>query len=145
VLTQADYDTVLDSSLPLAERREAFERRAAWLRFLPGDYQLQLATMVSDFGKLGVVAAQPGPAGSEDFPATLLVESGVGFDVPPPPAHRNLLIVHSPDALTDLLPDALADLLPAAVRKLPPSAVPEAEDITVGDIDLVRRFRRRPR
>lgn len=136
VLTQADYDTVLDSSLPLAERREAFERRAAWLRFLPGDYQLQLATMVTSFGKLGVVAAQPGPADSQDFPATLLVESGVGFDVPPPPPHRNLMILHSPGG-------ALADVAPTVARELPAQVAPE--DVTVGDIDLVRRFRRRPR
>jgi hypothetical protein len=134
VLTQADYDTVLDSSLPLAERRAAFERRAAWLRFLPGDYKLQLATMVTSFGKLGVVAAQPGPTDSDDFPPILSVETGVGFDTSPPP-HRNLLALHRPDGAADAEPVAL-QALPIPVA---------AEDITIGDIDLVRRFRRRPR
>ncbi|HEX8093702.1 LodA/GoxA family CTQ-dependent oxidase [Jatrophihabitans sp.] len=142
VLTQADYDTVLDTSLPLADRREAFERRAAWLRFLPGDYQLQLATMVSDFGKLGVVAAQPGPTDSPDFPASLQVESDVSFDVPPPPPHRNLLTLHSPEAVAGAEPD-LMRALPDLMRALPVPIAPE--DVTVADIDLVRRFRRRPR
>jgi hypothetical protein len=135
VLTQADYDTVLDNSLPLAERRAAFERRAAWLRFLPGDYESQLATMVSSFGKLGVVAAQPGPVDSPDFPATLLVESGVGFGGPPPPPNRNLLTLHSPSGVAEVEPSALR-ALPVPVTR---------EEITVADIDLVRRFRRRPR
>jgi len=135
VLTQADYDTVLDSSLPLDERRAAFERRAAWLRFLPGDYESQLATMVSSFGKLGVIAAQPGPADSPDFPATLLVESGVGFGGPPPPPNRNLVTLHSP-AGADQVSPALLRALPVPVS---------SEDIAVADIDLVRRFRRRPR
>jgi len=63
------------------------------------------------------------------------VETGVGFDVPPPPPNRNLLTLHSPAET--------AEVEPTALRALPVPVA--AEDITVADIDLVRRFRRRPR
>lgn len=61
VLTEADYDIVMDASAALGARQAAFERRAMWLRFLIGPYVQQLETMISDFGKLGVVASRPGP------------------------------------------------------------------------------------
>ena len=133
VLTQADYEIVMDESRSLAERQAAFERRASWLRFLTGPYVQQLETMISDFGKLGVVTTQPGPTDSAGFPEQIMVESEVGFDQQGVPPLRNLITLHAPDGAPPADQPALRTL---QLR---------SQDVTVGEIDLVRRFRRRPR
>lgn len=69
VLTEADYQTVLDRSLPLAQRLEAFRRRAKWLRDMPSKQ-----AMVTDWYRLGLVLERPGP-GEAAFPSVLKVET----------------------------------------------------------------------
>jgi hypothetical protein len=78
VLSRQQYERVLDSSIPAAERRLAFDTRAEWYRWLAGGYIGQINQMVTDFGKLGIVERRPGPADGA-FPAVMYVESGVGF------------------------------------------------------------------
>lgn len=75
VLTEDDYRTVMDSTLPLAERVAAFHRRQKWLRELDlHSFDLhQINGMVRLFGRLGVIERRPGP-GDAKFPATLFVE-----------------------------------------------------------------------
>jgi len=83
VLAEADYDVVMDTSRSLAERRAAFERRRGWERFVAGPTsQTAITAMVDGWYKLGVVAEMPGPADGF-FPATMKVESGVGFEQEP--------------------------------------------------------------
>ena len=78
VLTKEQYERVLDESLSMEERKQAFDSRAIWYRWLTGSYTRQINQMVSDFGKFGIVERKPGPEAS-DFPSVLYVESDVGF------------------------------------------------------------------
>jgi hypothetical protein len=131
VLTQHNYEIVMDESRPLAERSAAFELRAAWLRWLTGDYGHQINEMVASFGKLGVVQTRPGPADGA-FGAQMHVETDVGFEGHVDP-RRNLMTLHVPEARDP----ARAELEIAAAL----DAVPEdAEHVTAGYIEKVDRF-----
>lgn len=114
VLTEANYDKVMDESLPLGERLAAFAMRADWIRPLDGaTYTDLINNMVHHFGKLGVVEVREGPADRENFPAALEVEQLE------PKHHRNRLLL-------------------AVAEKV---AVPEVQElIDIGDIEKVNRF-----
>jgi L-lysine epsilon oxidase-like protein len=131
VLTQRDYEIVMDETRPLADRAAAFERRAFWMRWLSGTYLQQLNEMVDSFGKLGVVQTMPGPANGA-FGRNLLVETDVGFegDVDP---RRNLLTMHVPEARDPARADAaIAGALDASGE--------DPEHVTAGYIEKVDRF-----
>ena len=74
VLTEDDYKTVVDESLPREQRVAAFSRRENWIRALSGTVSEQMMQMIAQFGELGIVEARPGPQGDLDFPSTLFVE-----------------------------------------------------------------------
>ncbi len=133
VLTHDDYKIVMDESRPLAERSAAFERRAAWLRWLPGTYMHQINAMVDSFGLLGVVQTRPGPADGA-FGPQLLVESDVGFGGSVDP-HRNLLTLHVPEARD---PERAELEIAAAVDAFDA----DPEHVTAGYIEKVDRFGR---
>jgi L-Lysine epsilon oxidase N-terminal/L-lysine epsilon oxidase C-terminal domain len=133
VLTRKDYEIVRDPSRPLGERRQAFERRAHWLRWLEGNYLEQVNQMVRDFGKLGVVEALPGPDDGE-FPPSLLVESEVTFEGEVD-RHRNLHSLHVPEARDPAVGDAA---LASAVDADPHTE----EELTAGFHTNVARFGR---
>jgi hypothetical protein len=81
VLTQADYEKVMDRTLPREERQAAFNRRALWTRLLGTDStppQVQMMNMVKRFGDMGVVEVRPGVHGDPDFPPVMMVENAVG-------------------------------------------------------------------
>ena len=92
VLTQTEYETVMDRSLPLADRMLAFSTRSGWYRGLEGAYVDQINQMIVDFSKLGVLERKPGP-GDPKFPDFMLVESppAIGRDAP---RERNNVIGH---------------------------------------------------
>jgi L-Lysine epsilon oxidase N-terminal/L-lysine epsilon oxidase C-terminal domain len=74
VLTQADYEVVLDPEQPISDRLAAFARRASWLRPLGSNsYTDQINNMISHFDHMGVVENRPGPT-SGPFPAVFEVE-----------------------------------------------------------------------
>ena len=74
VLTQEDYEIVLDSKQPLADRLAAFARRASWLRPLGSkSYTDQINSMIAHFDHMGVVEPRPGPT-SGPFPTMVEVE-----------------------------------------------------------------------
>lgn len=77
VLSQADYEMVIDESLPREERLAAYSRRASWYRFI--DTAPTIATrmdkMIAHFGAQGIVEARPGIADDPDFPSTIYVEN----------------------------------------------------------------------
>jgi hypothetical protein len=133
VLTEDDYAIVMDADLPMAQRREAFERRATWLRFLPAPYLQAIDEMVTEFGRLGVVEVRPGPADGA-FPAELMVESEVGFPTEGVPLNRNLVTIHVETPADEPQPMLLQATAEATGR-------PEVE-VSTGYIDLVRRFPR---
>ena len=83
VLSEADYDIVMDPRRSIPERRAAFERRRGWERFIAAPtYQPTINAMVTDWYKLGVVTDMAGPADGF-FPSTIKVETGVGFPEEP--------------------------------------------------------------
>jgi L-Lysine epsilon oxidase N-terminal/L-lysine epsilon oxidase C-terminal domain len=92
VLAQKEYETVMDRSLPLADRMLAFSTRSAWCRGLEGAYVDQINQMIVDFSKLGVLERKPGP-GDPKFPHFMLVESppAIGRDAP---REKNNVIGH---------------------------------------------------
>jgi hypothetical protein len=79
VLTKENYDKVMDTCLPIEERRAAFNQRAVWYRGLKGQYVEQINEMVTEFGKLGIVEKQSGPSDCSDFPDEIYVESPPEF------------------------------------------------------------------
>ena len=133
VLTEADYEIVMDESLPIEQRREAFERRAHWLRWLTPKYPANINEMVRVFGKLGVVEARPGPADGA-FPALIHVEAQVGWDHQVNPL-RGRRALHVPEALGVAGPET-ERLLVAAVEAAPH----DNEEYTVGYMRRVEPF-----
>ena len=76
VLTQEDYNVVMDTENPLEKRLAAFARRASWNRplGLNKDYPTQINHMINFFGEMGVVEHRQGP-GDPQFPPSLEVQS----------------------------------------------------------------------
>jgi hypothetical protein len=134
VLTEQDYEVVVDSTKPYDERVKAFGRREVWLRGLGRDYLGTLAKMIHDFDKLGVVEVRPGVEDDSYFPEMMLVESEPAFDKAAPPL-RGLMLLHLPQAV-------LADELTAsaAVSEAAVATGLSEEDFVVGPIDKVKRF-----
>ena len=133
VLTQADYEIVMDSSRPVDEREAAFDRRAAWLRWLPGGYIDQINEMVD-----GVLeargrpdAARPADGHSARSSSSRSTSASTG-DVDP---RRNLLTLHVPEA-------ADADRAPAAIRAAVAAFGGDGEHVTAGYVERLDRFRR---
>jgi hypothetical protein len=76
VLTEEDYQTAIDTTLPREERLAAFNRRALWLRAVNGPVIAEvMMRMISEFGALGIVEARPGPKNDPDIPETIFVET----------------------------------------------------------------------
>ncbi len=75
VLTHEAYATVMDASLPLQDRQDAFASRTTWLRPL-GSRSLidQVNNFVKRFGRMGVIEFRPGPTDA-DFPPWIGVET----------------------------------------------------------------------
>ncbi len=79
VFTQESYWKVLDQSLPLAVRKQAFNTRAAFFRDIDQPTTEQtLASMVESWFRLGLVEERPGP-GDNAFPKAMRVETERGF------------------------------------------------------------------
>ena len=79
VLTEDDYETVIDTALPREQRVAAFNQRASWLRAVDGPVIADvMMRMIAEFGALGIVEARPGVKGDPDFPETMFVESLAG-------------------------------------------------------------------
>jgi L-lysine epsilon oxidase-like protein len=75
VLTNKNYEVVMDEKRPLEERLAAFANRASWTRLLgTKSYTDQINNMVRDYGDMGVVEVRKGPGDREHFPAVMEVE-----------------------------------------------------------------------
>ena len=76
VLSEEDYNTVIDTSLPRAERVQAYNRRVNWLRAIMNHNAPQvMLDMIAEFGQLGIVEARPGVKDDPDFPDHIYVET----------------------------------------------------------------------
>jgi hypothetical protein len=88
VLTDGDYQIVMDSTKPLADRIAAFNRRPEWTRNLftmSTPWIDQLTNMVNFFGSMGVVEKRPGITSDPNFPNEMYVESLPDLIPLPPP------------------------------------------------------------
>ncbi|GHG61908.1 LodA/GoxA family CTQ-dependent oxidase [Streptomyces griseocarneus] len=111
VLTEADYETAVDTALTAEERRTAFENRAVWDRWLPATSAVaQMNAMVKDFGRLGILERRDGASDDPELPRTMLVESEVGFSPDHAPSdRRNLVCLHVPGAADPARRDEAVD------------------------------------
>jgi hypothetical protein len=75
VLTEEDYEIVVDTTQPAETRIEAFNRRATWLRILGSTYIDAITHMVDRFGALGVVERRDGVRDLPALPRVMYVES----------------------------------------------------------------------
>lgn len=76
VLTEEDYETVMNTALPREQRIAAYNHRAPWLRAIDGPVAPDvMKRMIAEFGAMGVVEARPGPKNDPDFPETMYVET----------------------------------------------------------------------
>ncbi|HEX6037323.1 LodA/GoxA family CTQ-dependent oxidase [Longimicrobium sp.] len=101
VLTQADYERVMDTRLSREERQAAFNRRELWTRLLGKDSvtppQVQMMNMVKRFGDMGVVEVRPGVKDDPDFPSTMMVENAVGVPAGTIPWRPELMLAGAPE------------------------------------------------
>jgi hypothetical protein len=76
VLTEADYAGAMDATRSRDDRIASFRNRESWVRAMgnKGPVQ-QMMQMVTDFGRMGVIEARPGPENDPDLPAIMFVES----------------------------------------------------------------------
>lgn len=135
VLTEEDYEIVVDGSLPRDERIEAFGRRAVWLRGLGKAYLKAIDKMVHEFGKLGVVEVRPGVADDSYFPEVMMVESKPGFTEVAPP-RQGLMLLHLPQAVI-----ADEETAAAAVSEAVAATGGLEDEFVTGPIEKVKRFR----
>ncbi|WP_375414198.1 LodA/GoxA family CTQ-dependent oxidase [uncultured Bradyrhizobium sp.] len=76
VLTEEDYQTVINTALPREQRIAAFNHRPDWERaILKGSVAEVMAKMIAHFGAMGIVEQRPGIEGDPDFPPIMFVES----------------------------------------------------------------------
>ena len=76
VLTEEDYQTVINTALPREQRIAAFNHRPDWERaILKGSVAEVMAKMIAHFGAMGIVEQRPGVKGDPDFPEIMFVES----------------------------------------------------------------------
>jgi hypothetical protein len=134
VLTEDDYAIVVDASQPREKRIQAFGRRAVWLRGLGKDYLGAIDSMISNFGKLGVVEVRPGIAEDPYFPEEILVESRPGFSEKSPRL-QGLMLLHLSERLAsdESVATTIADAAAATGH--------DEDEFIVGPIDKINRFR----
>jgi hypothetical protein len=84
VLTEQDYEIVMDPEQPPEVRRAAFNTRLNWLRGLnlTAPYIQQITTMVHRFGELGVIERREGPSDDSSLPSVFYVETGFSLEQP---------------------------------------------------------------
>jgi hypothetical protein len=121
VLTEENYEIVMNASLPLGERLAAFANRANWLRPLGSvSYTDQINNMIERFGELGIVEVRDGPQAAPHFPPVMEVEQFA----PQQPALHALA----------------AEEQKAPVRGLSRDPQFQADDVDLTGIEKVRRF-----
>ncbi|MBN1208782.1 MAG: LodA/GoxA family CTQ-dependent oxidase [Myxococcaceae bacterium] len=125
VLSQDDYDIIMDESRPLGERLSAFANRVAWIQPLGSEgYTQQINNMIKDYGRMGVVEVREGPKDSEHFPPVMEVEN-LG------PKREAVLRAARPASLATGVAEG---------KKGEQARPRQAEEVDVTDIEKVRRF-----
>jgi hypothetical protein len=103
VLTEEDYQTVIDTSLPRTTRIAAFNHRPNWLRAIidpPIPAPDVMLKMIREFGAMGIVEARPGVKNDPDFPEVMFVESLAASRLRTAAMHASRLLAAPPRPLT---------------------------------------------
>ena len=89
VLTEEDYEIVIDPARPREERLAAYNHRASWYRSIDEapDIPKRMERMIATFGQQGIVEARKGVENDPDFPAVIHVETL--------PAHRRAALAEA--------------------------------------------------
>jgi hypothetical protein len=74
VLTEVNYQIVIDPKQTREARIAAFNARDGWLRAPKGPAPAQMMQMIAQFGSMGIVEARPGVKNDPDIPEVLFVE-----------------------------------------------------------------------
>ncbi|HEU0051973.1 MAG TPA: LodA/GoxA family CTQ-dependent oxidase, partial [Longimicrobium sp.] len=77
VLSEADYQIVIDPSQPREAREAAFNRRADWNRVIGNGAISAMMNMVNHFADMGIVEVRPGVQDDPLFPAVMMVENAI--------------------------------------------------------------------
>ena len=96
VLAEQDYRTVIDVTLPRAERIAAFNRREHWMRRLGPRFRDQVVAMITRFGDQAVVELRPGVEDDRELPALIGVGTPARAAPPVAPALEAMLVVEVP-------------------------------------------------
>jgi hypothetical protein len=99
VLTEEDYQIVMNIGMPREQRVTAYNRRASWLRALKGTAPEVMMEMIAHFGAMGIVEARTGIADDPDFPAVIYVETLAGSRLRTMATHAAALVAapgHAP-------------------------------------------------
>lgn len=75
VLSEQNFQTVLDTTLSRETRMDAFYTRSDWYRLFVGKDDSDIEQMITHFDKLGIVEERQGPADLPGIPPTVWVES----------------------------------------------------------------------
>jgi hypothetical protein len=100
VLSEENFNKVLNTSLPKEQRMDAFYERSDWYRLFVGNDDTDIDQMITNFDKLGIVEERAGPTDLAGVPAKVWVESVpepvvLPKDTPP----KNALLAAAPAAL----------------------------------------------
>ena len=88
VLREIDYQTVMNATLAPEARIEAFQTRVDWFRGFVGGGNSDIAQMITDFGKLGIIEERDGPQDLPGVPMRIWVESPPALPEPGTPGVR---------------------------------------------------------
>lgn len=75
VLSEANYELVVSSGLPLEKRIDAFKHRTNWNAPLKGDTAQQMEQMVHIFGAMGLIETRSWKSDIPEIPDSLMVAS----------------------------------------------------------------------
>ncbi len=99
VLTEPNYEIVINPHESRERRLAAFTDRMVWTGPLQGSTAGQMEQMVRIFGDMGLVEVRHGVANDSDFPEWMMVASfGPGVKPPPPSAAAPMVAAAAPAA-----------------------------------------------
>jgi hypothetical protein len=100
VLSEENFNKVLNTSLPREQRMDAFYERSDWYRLFVGNDDTDIDQMITNFDKLGIVEEREGPTDLAGVPAKVWVESvPEPVVLPKDTLPKNTLLAAAPTAL----------------------------------------------
>ena len=117
VLTEPNYDIVVDANQPMERRLAAFDERMRWEQPLAAPTPAgEMAAMVRLFGDMGLVETRPGVVGDANFPEEMMVATFGPAIVPPPPLARRLMAARAAPSAAKLAKYPVPVMYPTASK-----------------------------